>query len=72
MHLDAPETWAYGFQDGATVTFEGITELYNSVMFFIVAIIVGVFYALIQAIVRFGSSRVSAKYLTHGTVLEFV
>lgn len=31
INLDAPEPWQYGFQDGASVTMEGITELHNAV-----------------------------------------
>jgi cytochrome c oxidase subunit 2 len=30
LRCDAPEPWQLGFQDGATPTYEGITELHNS------------------------------------------
>jgi cytochrome c oxidase subunit 2 len=72
LRVDAPTPWAFGFQDGASVAFEGISELHSSVMFYVVAIVVGVFYMLSAITVRFSDSPSSAKYLTHGTALELV
>jgi len=69
---DAPTPWAFGFQDGASVAFEGISELHSSVMFYVVAIVVGVFYMLAAITARFSGNAASAKYLTHGTALELV
>ena len=67
VHCDAPEPWQYGFQDGASVTMEGITELHNAVMYFVVAIIVGVTYAMGAIVYRFRASKnpISSKYLNH-------
>ena len=72
FRADAPSAWSLGFQDGASVAFEGIAELHSSVMFYVVAIVVGVFYMLAAMAARFGGNPVSAKYLTHGTALELI
>lgn len=72
IRADAPTPWAFGFQDGASVAFEGISELHSSVIFYVVAIVVGVFYMLAAITARFSSNAASAKYLTHGTALELV
>lgn len=72
LRADAPTPWTFGFQDGASVAFEGISELHSSVMFYVVAIVVGVGYMLAVLAIRFGDAPVSAKYLTHGTALELV
>jgi cytochrome c oxidase subunit 2 len=42
IRCDAPEPWQLGFQDGATPTYEGITELHNSIFFYLVVIFIGV------------------------------
>jgi cytochrome c oxidase subunit 2 len=39
---DTPEPWQIGFQDGASPTFEGITELHNAIFFYLIVILVGV------------------------------
>ncbi|KAL7410567.1 cytochrome C oxidase subunit II, transmembrane domain-containing protein [Mrakia frigida] len=74
INLDAPEPWQYGFQDGASVTMEGITELHNAVMYFVVAIMVGVVYAMGAILYRFRISKnpISSKYLNHGTLIELI
>lgn len=69
---DAPFPWSLGFQDGASVAFEGIAELHSSVIFYVVAIVAGVFYIIAAIALRFAGAGVSAKYLTHGTALELV
>ena len=37
VYNDAPEPWQIGFQDGA-IPFEGITELHNSIFFYLMLI----------------------------------
>lgn len=48
--LDVRELWSLGFQDPASVVFEGIVELHRSVLYYVVAIVIGVGYALIITI----------------------
>lgn len=71
--LDGPEVWQLAFQDGAAVTTDGIQELHNSVIFFVVAIVMATVWGLLCMVVRFGRGAASAaKYLNHGTALELV
>jgi hypothetical protein len=55
INMDIVELWRFGFQDAASVVFEGITELHSSVLYYVLAIVIGVGYALTIARVRFGS-----------------
>ena len=68
IYNDAPEPWQIGFQDGASPGFEGITELHDSIFFFLVVISVGVFWALGSVMINFNStsSPIVYKYSNHG------
>jgi len=39
---DAPTPWGLYFQDGASPSFEGIVELHDQIMFYLVVILFGV------------------------------
>ncbi len=43
LQLDAPTPWQIGFQDGASPGFEGIVTLHDSIMFYLIWILVSVF-----------------------------
>jgi len=70
IYNDAPENWQYGFQDAAAPGFTGITDLHDTIFFYLVIICVGVFWILINVIYNFNSSKLSLvhKYLNHGTL----
>jgi len=74
LQCDAPEPWQVGFQDGATPTYEGITELHNSIFFYLVVIFIGVSWAIGSIIVNFSHNKnpIVYKYLNHGTTIELV
>lgn len=74
LRCDAPEPWQIGFQDGATPTYEGITELHNSIFFYLVVIFIGVSWAIGSIIVNFSHNKnpIVYKYLNHGTTIELV
>ena len=74
VYCDAPEPWQIGFQDGASPTFEGITELHNAIFFYLLVILVGVCWVLGSIIANFSSSKTSLvyKYANHGTLIELV
>jgi len=38
VFCDCPEPWQLGFQDGASPSFEGITELHDYIMFYLIII----------------------------------
>jgi cytochrome c oxidase subunit 2 len=68
VYNDAPEPWQIGFQDGASPTFEGITELHNSIFFYLLLISVGVAWMIGSVVVNYSSnaSPIVYKYANHG------
>lgn len=71
---DAPEPWQWTFQDGASPSFEGIVELHDQIMFYLVIILFGVSWMLTSIIVNFGSNKnqIVYKYHNHGTLIELI
>ncbi|SAM86538.1 Cytochrome c oxidase subunit 2 / GIY-YIG domain of intron endonuclease I (mitochondrion) [Ustilago bromivora] len=71
---DAPQPWQLGFQDGASPTQEGITELHDSIFFYLVFICFGVLWVLSSVIINFNSnkSQLVYKYANHGTLIELI
>ena len=43
---DVPQPWQLGFQDSAAPGFTGIIELHNTLFFYLIVVVVGVFWAL--------------------------
>lgn len=74
ISCDAPEPWQVGFQDGATPTYEGITELHNSIFFYLVVIFIGVTWVIGSIIMNFSHDKnpIVYKYMNHGTVIELI
>jgi hypothetical protein len=72
--LDAPAPWQIGFQDVASPGFEGIVALHDSIMFYLILILVSVFWIMFSLIRYFSSAKsgIVYKYLNHGTVLELI
>jgi len=72
--LDAPEPWQIGFQDVASSGFEGIVSLHDSVMFYLILILISVFWIMLSLIKYFNSNKsgIVYKYLNHGTMLELI
>lgn len=71
---DAPEPWQWTFQDGASPSYEGIVELHDQIMFYLVVILFGVSWALTSIIVNFGSNKnkIAYKYHNHGQECHFI
>lgn len=71
---DAPEPWQIGFQDSASPTNQGIIELHDQVMFYLIIIAVGVAWALFRILYYFNRkrTRLIAKYQVHGTFIELI
>src|SRR3954471_300643 len=65
---DAPEPWQLGFQDGASPSFEGITELHDSIMFYLIIILLGVGWLLSSVVLRWNvqTNPIVHKYHNHG------
>jgi len=71
---DCPEPWQLGFQDGASPSFEGITELHDYIMFYLIIILQGVGWLILSVLINwnFSSNKIVYKYHNHGTILELV
>jgi cytochrome c oxidase subunit 2 len=71
---DAPQPWQLGFQDSAAPGLTGIVELHNTIFFYLIVIVVGVFWVLGSIIYYYNSkkSQIIHKYLNHGTLIELI
>jgi heme/copper-type cytochrome/quinol oxidase subunit 2 len=73
-NCDSPSPWGLYFQDSATPQMEGLVELHNNIMFYLVIILFVVGWILISIIRNYVSSNspISHKYLNHGTLIELI
>jgi cytochrome c oxidase subunit 2 len=71
---DAPQPWQIGFQDGGSPSFEGIIELHDQIMFYLIVILLGVGWMLSSTIRKFNSyhNQIVHKYHNHGTLIELI
>jgi len=67
-YSDVPLAWGLYFQDGASPSFEGIVDLHNRIMFYLVVILFGVSWVMISIVWNFNKSRnkLVYRYLNHG------
>ncbi len=65
---DAPLAWGLYFQDGASPSIEGIIDLHNRIMFYLVVILFGVTWILLSVMWNFNNkhNKLVYKYLNHG------
>lgn len=68
VFCDVPEPWQLGFQDGASPSFEGITELHDYIMFYLIIILQGVGMVLSSVIINWNAqtNKIVHKYHNHG------
>jgi cytochrome c oxidase subunit II len=73
-HLDAPHAWGIYFQDSATPQMEGLIELHDNIMYYLVLILFAVGWVLFSIIRYFVETKspISHKYLNHGTLIELI
>jgi cytochrome c oxidase subunit 2 len=73
-HCDVAEPWQLAFQDGASPSFDGIVDLHDQIMFYLVIIVIGVSWMLGTIIIKFNTrtNPIVYKYFTHGTVIELI
>jgi cytochrome c oxidase subunit 2 len=70
---DAAEPWQLGSQDPATPLVEGMLHFHNYLMIFLVAVLLFIFWMLIQVITYFNSeSNPIPQKFTHSSILEIV
>ena len=73
-YCDTPRPWGLYFQDTATPQMEGIVELHNIIMFYLVIILYGVVWVLVSIVIDFSrlNSPITYKYMNHGTLIELI
>ena len=71
---DAPRAWGTYFQDSASPQMEGIVELHNLIMYFLVIILFSVGWIILTIIKNFVNNKwpISNKYFNHGTLIELI
>lgn len=71
---DTAKPWGLYFQDSATPQMEGIVELHNNIMFYLVIILFGVGWILVSIVKSYfyANSPITHKYLNHGTLIELI
>ena len=74
MRLDAPSPWGIYFQDSATPQMEGLIELHDNIMYYLVIILFSVGWILLSIMRNYISTKspISHKYLNHGTTIELI
>jgi len=71
---DLPLAWGLYFQDGASPSFEGIAELHNRIMFYLILILFGVTWVMSSIMVNFNKKEnpLVYRHLNHGTLIELI
>ena len=74
LYCDAPRPWGIYFQDSATPQMEGLVELHDNILFYLVIILFGVGWLLISIVKNYTNTEapISHKYLSHGTLIELI
>ena len=74
IKLDAPSSWGIYFQDSATPAMEGLIELHDIIMYYLIIILFGVGWILFSIIYNYINTKspISHKYLNHGTLIELI
>lgn len=74
LYLDAPRPWGIYFQDSATPQMEGLVELHDNILFYLVIILFGVGWLLISIAKNYTNTEapISHKYVSHGTLIELI
>jgi len=70
--LDTPEPWGVFFQDNATPQMEGLEELHNNIFFYLAVILFAVSWILVSIVINYSKSKISNKYINHGTLVELI
>ena len=74
INLDAPSAWGIYFQDSATPQMEGLVELHDNIMYYLVIILFAVGWIMLSLVRNYISTKspISHKYLNHGTLIELI
>nr|YP_008474968.1 cytochrome c oxidase subunit 2 [Barnettozyma californica]AGS44245.1 cytochrome c oxidase subunit 2 [Barnettozyma californica] len=69
---DVPTPWGLYFQDSATPNHEGIIELHDNIMFYLVLILCLVSWLLYSIVKDSSKNPLPHKYLVHGQTIEII
>ena len=71
LNFDVPTPWGIYFQDSATPQMEGLVELHDNIMYYLVIILFAVSWVLLSIIRNYVETKspISHKYLNHGKVV---
>lgn len=74
INLDAPNAWGVYFQDSASPQMEGLVELHDNIMYYLVVILFAVGWILLSIVRNYVETKspISHKYLNHGTLIELI
>ena len=74
INFDAPTPWGIYFQDSATPQMEGLIELHDNIMYYLVIILFSVGWIMLSIIWNYVGTKspISHKYLNHGTLIELI
>ena len=74
FNFDVPTPWGIYFQDSATPQMEGLVELHDNIMYYLVMILFAVAWILLSIIRNYVETKspISHKYLNHGTLIELI
>ena len=74
FNLDAPQAWGIYFQDSATPQMEGLIELHDNIMYYLVIVLFVVGWVMVSLTASFVSTKtpISHKYSNHGTLIELI
>uniref|UniRef100_UPI0030DF1F2C cytochrome c oxidase subunit 2 n=1 Tax=Dematophora necatrix TaxID=2751867 RepID=UPI0030DF1F2C len=74
INMDVPTPWGIYFQDSATPQMEGLVELHDNIMYYLVIILFAVAWIMLSIIRNYAETKspISHKYLNHGTLIELI
>jgi hypothetical protein len=72
LNNDSPEPFEKYFQDSATSTLDSITDLHDSICYWLILVVGLVFTFCVILIYNYHNNIVSYRNLTHGTVVELI
>lgn len=69
---DVPTPYGFYFQDSATPNQEGILELHDNIMFYLVVILGLVSWILFSIVITYSKNPIAYKYIKHGQTIEII
>lgn len=69
---DVPTPWGVYFQNSATPNQEGIIELHDNIMFYLILILGLVSWILYSVIRTYSKNPIAYKYIKHGQTIEII